>query len=111
MLDIALEHAGKADASRVGKIYLAVGSLCGFEEECIQFYFDFLSKGTIAEGAELSFDRVQAMARCNGCGNTFELGEFERSCPRCGGDRLELIAGRELFVESIEVEQDGDKGT
>lgn len=104
MLDIALEHADKADAGKIGKINLVVGEMSGFVADSVRFYFDFLSKGTKAEGASLSFKSVTTKAKCQNCGKTFELKEFDWTCPQCKEDSLEIVAGRELFIESIEVE-------
>jgi len=104
MLDLVLEQAEKAEAREVGKINLVVGEMCGIVEDSVQFYFDFLKKGTIAEKATLSFTMVPAKAKCRHCGKIFELKEFEWTCPDCGGDSLEIIGGKELCVESIEVE-------
>ena len=104
MLDLVLEQAEKAGAKEVRRINLVIGEMCGFVEECVQFYFNFLGKGTIAEGAALSFRMVPATAQCRGCGKPFELKEFDWTCPYCQGSSLEIIAGQELYVESIEVE-------
>ncbi|GAH31250.1 unnamed protein product [marine sediment metagenome] len=104
MLDLVLEQAEKAEAKEVGRINLVIGEMCGVVEECVEFYFDFLSKGTSAEGATLSFKMVPTKARCRGCDRLFELKEFDWTCPYCQGNNMEIVAGRELFVESIEVE-------
>jgi len=104
MFDLVLEQAEKNDAKRVGKINLVIGELTGVVGDCVQFYLDFLSKGTIVEGAALSVQTVPPETRCKECGETFELREFDWTCPRCHGSNLDIIAGRELFVESIEVE-------
>jgi len=104
MLDLVLEQAEKAGAREVGRINLVIGEMTGIVEECVQFYFDFISRGTIAEGAALSFNRVASRARCRACNKLFELEEFEWACPHCGGAELEIVEGKELFVESIEVE-------
>jgi len=58
MLDIVLEQAKKASAKKVGAINLVIGELSGFVEESVRFYFDFLAKDTIAEGAALNFKPV-----------------------------------------------------
>jgi len=63
-----------------------------------------VSKETIAEGACLSFEMVPTIARCQGCDRLFELKEFDWACPDCGGNSMEIVGGKELFVESIEVE-------
>jgi len=104
MLDLVLEQAEKAGAKEVGKINLIIGEMTGVVEECVQFYFNFLSQGTIVEGAALSFTMIPTMARCRGCHKLFELKEFDWSCPYCQGSSMEIIAGKELYVESIEVE-------
>ena len=104
MLDLVLEQAEKAEARDVGKINLVIGEMTGVVQECVQFYFDFLSQGTLAEGASLSFTMVPMRVRCRACDKPFELKEFDWACPHCGGTELEITAGKELFVESIEVE-------
>lgn len=104
MLDLVLEQAEEAEAKEVKKINLVVGGMTGIVEDCVQFYFKFLGKGTIAEGAALSFTKVPTTAQCQSCGKHFEVEEFVWACPHCGGSNIELTAGKELFVESIEVE-------
>ena len=104
VLDLVLEKAQEAGAREIKKINLVIGEMTGYVEECVQFYFDFLSKGTLAEKAVLSFTMVPAKVRCRDCGQSFELKESDFACPYCQGYNMEIIAGKELFVESIEVE-------
>ncbi len=104
MLDLVLEQAEKAEARKVGRINLVIGEMTGVVGDCVQFYFDFISEGTLAEGAALSFVMVPPKTRCRGCDKLFELKEFDWTCPYCGGNSLQIVAGKELFVESIEVE-------
>jgi len=111
MLQIALDHTQKAEAKRILRIYLRVGDLSSIVGESVQFYFDFISRGTPAEGAQLVFQRVPARFRCQACGTEYEpqagdetLPGSTWACPSCGEVRPEVIGGRELLVESIEVE-------
>ncbi len=104
MLDLVLKQAGEAKAEKVGKINLVLGEMTGVVGRCVQFYFDFLSKGTPAEGAALDFKVIPTTARCRDCAKEFELGEFDWTCPHCQSNNMEIIGGKELFVESIEVE-------
>ena len=104
MLEVALEQAEKAEAKEIKKINVVIGAMTGIVEQCVQFYFKLLGKGTIAEEAALSFTRVSTTARCRKCGKHFEVEEFAWVCPYCGVNDLEITAGKELFVESIEVE-------
>lgn len=104
ILKISLEHAGKAHAEKVLKVNLVIGDLSSFVGESIQFYFDLLSKGTLAEKASLSISRTPARARCKECRSEFVPEERVWLCPSCGGIIEEIISGREFYVESIEVE-------
>ncbi len=104
ILDVALAHAQRAGATRILRISLAVGELSGIVGESVQFYFDFLSKETMAEGAELVFRHVPARFRCLDCGAEYEPGGPDWTCPQCGALRPIAVGGRELLVESIEVE-------
>jgi hydrogenase nickel incorporation protein HypA/HybF len=104
MLDLVLEQAEKAEAKSVGKINLVIGEMTGVVDRAVQFYFDFLSKGTAAEGAALAFKVIPTTARCRNCHKEFELGEFDWTCPYCQSNNIEITGGKELFVESIEVE-------
>jgi hydrogenase nickel incorporation protein HypA/HybF len=104
MLDIVLERAKESGARKVGTINLVIGELSGFVEESVRFYFNFLAKDTIAEGAALNFKPVSPRARCRNCDKPFEVKEFDWSCPQCRGSDIEITAGKELFVESIDIE-------
>jgi len=104
ILEIAEKKATEVGASRITCVNLVLGEWSGFVDDCIQFYFDVLSEGTAAQGAVLSFQRIPARFRCRSCGAEFSPHAYDWSCPQCGGLGGELIAGREFFVESIEVE-------
>lgn len=104
MLDLVLEEARKAGGKKVEKVNLVIGDMSGVVDECVRFYFEFMSKDTIAKGATLSFQRVPMRARCYNCGEPFIPKEFDWSCPCCQNNQIEIVAGNELRVESIEVE-------
>ncbi|HEM60912.1 MAG TPA: hydrogenase maturation nickel metallochaperone HypA [Chloroflexi bacterium] len=104
MLSIALEHANKAHATRITDINLVIGELSGIVDDSVQFYFDFISQGTPAEGAVLHFERIPAQFRCRECQATFSPTNRNWVCPQCGQWKVEIVAGREFYVESIEVE-------
>ena len=105
ILDIALQHAQQAGASRITGIQLVVGELSGIVEDSVTFYFGFLSKDTMAESAQLSFDRRPAVYRCRECSTTYHPDGFSWECPACDALSFEVISGREFQVESIEVDR------
>jgi hydrogenase nickel incorporation protein HypA/HybF len=104
IVNIASTKAGEAQANKVIKINLVVGELSGFVPDCIQFYFDSLSRDTVAQGAVLHFESVPAELRCRDCSTVFRPQDTLWSCPECGGRSIEIFKGRELYIESMEVE-------
>lgn len=104
LLSLALEKANEAKASKITKINVVLGELSGVVVECVQFYFDFLSKDTIASGASLSFERTPTKLRCRNCDVVFLPGNYNWSCPDCQEASIEIVSGRECYMESIEVD-------
>ena len=104
ILNVALEAARQNNARRIIAIDLVIGELAGIVDDSVQFYFDILSKDTIAEGAQLVFQRTPATFRCRDCGNIFTSNERDFTCPHCGQISIDVVAGNEFRVESIEVE-------
>ena len=104
IVNIVLDKAKEAQASKIVQINLVAGELAGFVPECIQFYFDILSKDTIAQEASLIFTPAPAQLRCRNCSITFHPQDTLWSCPKCDSQSVEIIGGRELYVESMEVE-------
>jgi hydrogenase nickel incorporation protein HypA/HybF len=104
LLSVAIESAEKAQASRVFKIYVAIGDLSGVVEDSVNFYFGFLSEKTIAAGATIVFMRKQAKLRCRECEIVFSPEKLDFHCPGCGGQQVDIIGGRELYIDRLEVE-------
>jgi hydrogenase nickel incorporation protein HypA/HybF len=104
ILRVAIEHAERANAGRITAIHMVVGDLSTVVDDSVQFYFDFLSPGTIAEGARLDFRRVAARFRCRQCGHEYEPQAMDWHCPHCQALGGEVIAGREFYLDSMEVE-------
>jgi hydrogenase nickel incorporation protein HypA/HybF len=104
IINIALNKAGEVQASKITRVNVVIGELSGFVPDCIQFYFDSLSKDTIAQEAVLHFELVPAQLRCRNCSTIFHPQDTSWSCPKCRGQSVEISKGRELYIESIEVE-------
>ena len=104
ILKITLDHAGRAHASRVSAITIKLGQLSSLIDDSIRFYWGLIAADTIAEKAELRFERVPAKALCLECNTEFALPKDSFVCPKCGSERFRIVAGDEMTVESIEVE-------
>lgn len=104
MLDLVMKEAERAGAKKVQKINVVIGDMSGVVGDCVQFYFEFLGKNTLVEGAAVVCRRVPIQARCQKCGQSFEPLEYDWSCPVCRDLAITITAGKELYVESIEVD-------
>ncbi len=100
---IVERHAG---ARIVRKVELKVGHLRQVVPSALEFAFELLSEGTRLEGAELAIEEVPALGRCRACGAESTLEWFPLQCRACGGLDLELLAGEELLVDALELDDD-----
>lgn len=105
ILEISLRHANLAGAKKITQIYLVIGQLSSIIDESVQFYWDIIAKDTIAQGAQLSFTRIQSEFRCQSCQAVFHPDDETYQCPACGSSQVEITAGKEFYIEAIEVEQ------
>jgi hydrogenase nickel incorporation protein HypA/HybF len=104
VLDIAVGKASEAGASTVKSINLVIGDMSSIVDDSVQFYFDLLSRESIARGAQLNFRRVPMKVRCRKCGHEFTPAGENWLCSQCGEWDIEIIAGKDFYLESIEVE-------
>jgi hydrogenase nickel incorporation protein HypA/HybF len=104
--DIVLRHATANGAAKVVAIQLEIGALSDLQNEWVQRYFDYVSRGTVAEGAELDITKVPAVFSCNRCGRRFAIGSLAEegiACGPCGAEDVQFVSGREYLVKGIEV--------
>jgi hydrogenase nickel incorporation protein HypA/HybF len=104
ILEISLRHAQQANAKRITNLYLVIGQLASIVDDSVQFYWDIVSNGTIADGAILHFKRLPATLECLDCTHQYTPANNGFSCPACDSDRIKVISGDEFFMEAIDVE-------
>jgi hydrogenase nickel incorporation protein HypA/HybF len=101
-LRMAMDAAKSAGATRVLKLRLRIGTLSGVVPEALRFAFDVVVHGTMAEGACLEIEAVQAACWCQTCQAEFECADFFNECPRCHDVSGELRRGREMEIADVE---------
>ncbi|MGI6045317.1 MAG: hydrogenase maturation nickel metallochaperone HypA [Eggerthellaceae bacterium] len=111
VLDVVNKTAEEAHARRVTEVKLSVGEMTEAIPDSLHFAFDALTKGSICEGAHLSLRMVKPESLCLDCGARFTHDRFHMTCPECGSYVLELLHGRELDIDSIEVDIPEDEDT
>lgn len=108
VLQAVEESAKQAGSEKVLKISLSVGVMTEAIEDALRFAFEALSEGTMCESAELEITMIPPVSVCAECGNEYEHDRFHMLCPECGSSFTQLIRGKELQIDSIEVDLPDD---
>lgn len=104
VLENVEKSARDAGAVRVTEIRLVIGEMSEVVPDSLEFAFEALSPDTLSADAELKMTMVSPRSRCTQCGHEFEHKRFMRGCPNCESLVTELLAGKELHIDAIEVE-------
>jgi hydrogenase nickel incorporation protein HypA/HybF len=102
IVNTVAKHAG---GRRVAVVNLRVGKLRQVIGDTLDFYFAFVARDSVCEGAELRLEVVDAVLHCNCCGHDWEIEIPAFRCPQCGGSDVKVASGDEFEVESIEIEE------
>ena len=108
VLQAVEESAKQAGSEKVLKISLSVGVMTEAIEDALRFAFEALSEGTMCESAELEITMIPPVSICAECGNEYGHDRFHMLCPECGSSFTQLIQGKELQIDSIEVDLPDD---
>lgn len=102
-LEIALENVRSQGARQIHWLKMRIGEMSGVVPEALEFAFDVVTEGTIAQGAKLEIETVPVVCHCSNCGVEFQPPELFYECPQCGHLSSQIIAGKEIELTSLEV--------
>lgn len=108
LLATVIQFAEENQASKVTDITLSIGALSSIIDDSVQFYWNHISKNTIAEEAKLHFNRIPATLRCLDCDTEFILEDELVPCPNCDSIHLNIIAGEEFQIDFIDIQKAED---
>jgi hydrogenase nickel incorporation protein HypA/HybF len=103
IVDTVIRHAA---GRRVSLVTVRVGHLRQVVPDSLDFYFEIVARETPCEGATLEIVAVPARLACRDCEHEWGVDIPAFRCPSCGSADCEVMAGEELEVESIEVEEE-----
>lgn len=112
VLDAVCASAKEANALQVNSIELSVGEMTECIHEALVFAFEALQElpeYELCAQATLNVNLIQPESECCECGKQFTHDRFHVLCPDCGSFATTLLRGRELQIDSIEVESPGDE--
>lgn len=106
VLDAVIPSARKAGATKVLSVTLLVGEMTEVVRDSLDFMWDLCceERGPMTEGATLVVVSSKPRSACMVCGEEFEHDRFHLHCPSCGSASTMLLSGRELQIESIDVD-------
>lgn len=104
VFDIIRQHTAAIPDKKVTCVTLVVGEMTNAVPEALEAAFEVLSQGTNTEGARLEIRSIPLTAACSECGWEGKTEKFNFICPECSALGLEIKSGRELYVESLEVD-------
>lgn len=98
--DIVHRHA--ADRT-VEIVRVRIGELRQIVPETLVYCWSLLTESTPLAGAELQVERIAAAIRCRHCAHTTTLHEPVLVCGACAGTEVEIVAGEEFLITSLEL--------
>ncbi len=105
IMEIVEQQAKLHDAKKVVGIKLEFGALTGVMPASIDFAFEVLSKGGVADGAQLNIVIIPIKVFCFDCSKEMVLEQYQPVCPVCDSAALKIIEGRdEMRIAELVVE-------
>lgn len=88
------------------EVRLAIGEFAGVEPRLLTSAFEELAADHWNPPPRLCYDIIPLRARCQTCALEFEVNQFRFVCPACGSRQVDVTAGEELQLVSLQAEFD-----
>ena len=110
IVETVTETLNTYPGARVLEVRLRVGALASVIPESLEFCWGIASEGTPLEGSRLAVNLLPVVMHCAACGIDSELEGIQSfRCPRCGEPCSDMRQGRELEIDSIEIDDGEEK--
>ncbi|MGH9593758.1 MAG: hydrogenase maturation nickel metallochaperone HypA [Bryobacteraceae bacterium] len=107
VVDAVSESLRAYPGARVLEVRLRIGALSSVVEDSLQFCWGIATEGTELAGSRLAVTTVPVTVHCEACGGEGELPSLQDfRCPGCGEPASDVRGGRELEIESVELEDE-----
>ena len=104
IVELVEEQHARERFARVRTVVVSVGRLSSVDPRALEFGFDVVARGTVAEGATLAIERPPGRVFCTDCSQTVEIESQVDPCPICASHRWVVVGGQELRVIELEVD-------
>lgn len=90
------------ELQRITRLTLDIGTLSCVDEQALRTALESAFTGTLAEGADIVIQTIEAQARCLDCGQTFHPPDRIEPCPHCGAFKKTWLKGEDFKLRSVE---------
>lgn len=97
------DQARTHNVTRIKTVRVEIGRFAGVEKPALEFAFDVVMRGSVAQGAQLVMIDLPGRAMCYDCMEDVEINERLDPCPKCGGGKLMPMGGDEMRIKDLEV--------
>ncbi len=104
IISIVEQHVPTGQSQSVKAVRMKIGKMTAILPDSLQFCFDALIAGSPMEGAKLEIDSVPLTLRCHECKRESAVEGFAFVCPGCGSADMQIVAGNELNIVEIELD-------
>ncbi len=126
VISTALEVAEDEDAEKLKGINVKIGSLQQVDMEIFRNALENIAEDTLAENSEINIEIETAKLKCHACGHEWDFDESVEKlseeetesihfipdlahtyirCPDCGSPDFEIVRGRGVWLDSVELER------
>ena len=110
IVDSVTEAMTSYPGARGKEVRLRVGALASVIEDSLQFCYGIAAQGTPLEGSALVVKVIPVMMHCDRCAQDVEIASLQSfRCPRCDEPLSDMRQGRELEIDSIEIDEVEEK--
>jgi hydrogenase nickel incorporation protein HypA/HybF len=110
IVDSVTETLTAYPGARVKEVRLRVGALASVIEDSLQFCYGIATEGTPLQGSALIVKVLPVKMQCDKCAREVEIASLQSfRCPRCEEPLSEMRQGRELEIDSIEIDEVEEK--
>ena len=110
IVDSVAETLAAYPGAKVKEVRLRVGALASVVEDSLQFCYGIATEGTPLQGSKLVVKILPVRMHCEKCAQDVEIASLQSfRCPRCGEPVADMLQGRELEIDSIEIDEVEEK--
>ena len=105
LLEQVEQIASQNNATKITKVVVKIGIMSGVEPHLLEMAFDTFKEKSICDGAAFVMNIQPLLLECKVCHEQSEVKKAHYACQRCGSTDVKVIDGEEMFLMSLEMEE------